>query len=138
MSDNIKRINSFYFEWNFYTSQEIVARLSGRSVESFFDELPQAATVFDLVDLLEFVGNVFFRIEIPVFRYKKIFDYSLKKREKKQKTYLKITSVLMPVINGDSLIIMSPLKHVLLIGLPLQFKKYRKMYQFILCSIVTK
>jgi hypothetical protein len=64
--DNIKIIHSIYFEWNFYASQEIVARLSGRSVEGFFDELPQAATVFDLVDLLEFVGNVFFRIEIPV------------------------------------------------------------------------
>jgi hypothetical protein len=86
---NIKRIHSIYFEWNFYASQEIVARLSGRSVESFFDELPQAATVFDLVDLLEFVGNVFFRIEIPVFRYIKIFNYSFKKKKKEKKLILK-------------------------------------------------
>ena len=54
-----------YFEGNFDAAEKVVGRFSGRRVQGLLDELPKAAAVLDLVDLLELVRNVFFRIEVP-------------------------------------------------------------------------
>ena len=54
-----------YIERNFHASYEVVLDCSCCGVEGFFNELPQAPAVLDLVDLAELVADLLFRIEVP-------------------------------------------------------------------------
>ena len=54
-----------HLERNLDAAEKVVGRFSGRGVQGLLDELPEAAAVLDLVDLLELVRHVFFRIEVP-------------------------------------------------------------------------